>query len=122
MQNRSKFLDDIISSKKSHHDKSELRYNQTEKGSISKTTEQETYPKRYAETFKGGRRIYKEDYRDTPLSRRVKFHNQQPIDRLQEEEGFIREPPFKISSTPRYQTIFFGLCYACNNFGHKFVN
>jgi hypothetical protein len=26
------------------------------------------------------------------------------------------------SSTPRYQTIFFGLCYACNNFGHKVVN
>ena len=23
---------------------------------------------------------------------------------------------------PRYQTIFFGLCYACNNFGHKVVN
>jgi hypothetical protein len=21
-----------------------------------------------------------------------------------------------------YQTIFFGLCYACNNFGHKVVN
>ena len=26
------------------------------------------------------------------------------------------------SSTTRYQTIFFGLCYACNNFGHKAVN
>jgi uncharacterized protein YjhX (UPF0386 family) len=23
---------------------------------------------------------------------------------------------------PRYQTIFFVLCYACNNFGHKDVN
>jgi hypothetical protein len=29
---------------------------------------------------------------------------------------------FRISSTPRYQTIFFGLCYVCNNFGHKAVN
>jgi hypothetical protein len=28
----------------------------------------------------------------------------------------------RIYSTPRYQTIFFGLCYACNNFGHKYAN
>jgi hypothetical protein len=40
MQNNSKVLDDIINSKKSHHDKSELGYDQTEKGSSSKTTEQ----------------------------------------------------------------------------------
>jgi peptide methionine sulfoxide reductase MsrB len=39
----------------------------------------------------------------------------------QEEEGFVRAPPFRISSTHRYQTTFFGLCYACNNFGHKVV-
>ena len=31
MQNNSKVLDEIISSKKSHHDKSGLGYNQTEK-------------------------------------------------------------------------------------------
>jgi hypothetical protein len=43
-------------------------------------------------------------------------------DRPQEEEGFIRAPPFRRYSTPRYQTIFFGLCYACNNFGHKTLN
>jgi hypothetical protein len=30
--------------------------------------------------------------------------------------------PFKISSTPRDQTILFGLRYACNNFGHKSIN
>jgi hypothetical protein len=122
MQNSSKFLDDIINSKKSHLDKTGLGYNQTEKGSSFKTTEQETYPKRYAETIKGDRRIYKEDYRDTPPLRRVIFQNQQPTDRLQEEEEFIRAPPFRISSTPGYQTIFFSLCYACNNFGHKAVN
>jgi hypothetical protein len=34
----------------------------------------------------------------------------------------IRAPPFIRSSTTRYQTIFFGLCYACNNFGHQAVN
>jgi hypothetical protein len=45
MQNSSKVLDDIISSQKSHLDKSRLGYNQTEKGSSSKTTEKETNPK-----------------------------------------------------------------------------
>jgi hypothetical protein len=115
-------LDDIISSQKSHLDKSRLGYNQIEKGSSSKTAEQETYPKRYAEAIKGDRKIYTEYYRDTPPPRRFKFQNQQQIDRSQEEEGFIRAPPFRRSSTPRYQTMFFGLCYACNNFGHKAVN
>jgi hypothetical protein len=122
MQNSSKVLDDIISSQKSHIDKFGLGYNQTKKGSSSKTTEQETNPKIYVETIKGDRKIYKEDYRDTPPPRRFSFQNQQQTNRLEEEEGFIRAPPFRISSTPRYQTIFFGLCYACNNFGHKFVN
>jgi hypothetical protein len=50
-------LDDIINSKKPHRDKSGLEYNLTEKGSISKTTEQETYPKRYAEKIKGDKNI-----------------------------------------------------------------
>jgi hypothetical protein len=122
MQNSSKVLDDIINSKKFHLDKSGLGYNQTENGSSSKTTEKEKNPKSYAETIKGDRMMYKEDYRDTPPLRRFRFQNQQQTDRSQEEEGFIRAPSFRISSTPRYQTIFFGLCYACNNFGHKAVN
>ena len=39
MQNTSKVLDDIMSSKKYHLDKYGLGYNQTEKGSSSETTE-----------------------------------------------------------------------------------
>jgi hypothetical protein len=66
MQNKSKVLEDIINSQKPHHDKSELGDNQTEKGSSSKTTKKETYPKNYAETINRDRNIYKEDYRDTP--------------------------------------------------------
>jgi hypothetical protein len=77
MQNSSKVLDDIISSQKSHLDKSRLGYNQTENGSSSKKIEQETNPKSYAETIKGDRKIYMEDYRDTPPSRRFIFQNQQ---------------------------------------------
>jgi hypothetical protein len=77
MHNSSKVLDDIISSKKFHLDKFGLGYNQTEKGSSSKPTEQETNPKRYAETSKGDRKMYKEDYMDTPPPRRFIFQNQQ---------------------------------------------
>jgi predicted RNase H-like nuclease (RuvC/YqgF family) len=75
MQNNSKVLDDIIDSQKPHHDKSRLGYNQTEKGSSSKTTKQETYPKSYVETIKGDRKIYKEDYRETSPPRRFIFQN-----------------------------------------------
>jgi hypothetical protein len=122
MQNNSKILDGIINSQKPHHDKSGLGYNQTEKGSSSKKIEQETYPKSYAKTIKGDRKIYKEDYRDAPPLRRFRFQNQQSTDRPQEQEGFRRANPLRISSTPRYQTMFFGLCYECNNFGHKSMN
>jgi hypothetical protein len=48
MQNSPKVLDDIISSQKSHLDKSGLGYNLTEKGSSSKITDKETNPKSYA--------------------------------------------------------------------------
>jgi hypothetical protein len=61
MQNSSKVLDDIINSQKYHLDKSRLGYNQTENGSSSKITKQETYPKSYAEIIKRDRKIYKED-------------------------------------------------------------
>jgi hypothetical protein len=122
MQNNSKVLDGIINNQKPHHDKSGLAYNQTQKGSSSKTTKQETYPKIYAETIKGDMKIYKEDYRDTPTSRKFRFQNQQPTNRPRKEEGFIRETLFRRSSTLSYQTIFFGSCYACNNFGHKAMN
>jgi hypothetical protein len=57
MKNNSKVLNDIFNSQKPHHDKFGLGYNQIEKGSSSKTTEQETYPKIYAETIKGDRKV-----------------------------------------------------------------
>jgi hypothetical protein len=124
MQKNSKVLNDVISSQRPNHYKSGLGYNQTEKGSSSKTTEQETYPKIYAETIKGDRKVYRENYRDTPPLRRFRFQNQRPTETNNswEEEGFIRAPTFRRYSTPRYQTMFFRLCYACNNFGHKVVN
>jgi hypothetical protein len=124
VQNSSKFLNDIISNQRPNHDNYGLGYNQIEKGSSSKTTEEETYPEIYAEIIKGDRNVYRENYRDTPPPRRFGFQNQRPTKtyRSQEEEGLIRAPPFRRSSNPMYQTIFFGLCYACNNFRHKVVN
>jgi hypothetical protein len=71
MQNSSKVLDEIISSQRPNNDKSRLGYNQTEKGSSSKETKQETYRKIYAETIKGDRKTYKEYYRDTPPDFRI---------------------------------------------------
>jgi hypothetical protein len=77
MQNNSKVLDEIISSQRKNHDKFGLGYNQTEKGSSSKTTDQETQPRSYAETVRGDKKFYKEDHRDTPPPRRFRFQNQQ---------------------------------------------
>jgi hypothetical protein len=67
-------------------------------------------------------KTYKEHYRDTPPPRRFRFQNQCSTDRAHEEEGFRRENYLKRYSNPKYQTIFFGLCYACNSFGHKSIN
>jgi hypothetical protein len=124
MQNNAKVLDDIINNQRPNHDKYRLGYNQIEKGSISKETKQETHRKSYTKTIKGDRKTYKEDYRDTSPPRRFRFQNQRQkeTNRNQEEEVFIIVTPFRRYSTPRYQTIFLGLCYACNNFGHKAIN
>jgi hypothetical protein len=82
MQNNSKVLDEIISSQRPNHDKSRLGYNQTEKGSSSKTTDQETKPRSYIEIVRGSpekkedKKFHKEDHRDTPPPRRFIFQNQ----------------------------------------------
>jgi hypothetical protein len=77
MQNKSKVLDDIISSQRKNHDKSGLGYNQIENGSIYRIIDQETQPRSYAETVKGDKKFYKEDHRDTPPPRRFRFQIQQ---------------------------------------------
>jgi hypothetical protein len=96
---------------------------QNEKGSSSKMIE----PRSYAETVKGSikkeeyKKKQEEDNRGTTPPRRFKV--QQPtIEISHAEEGFRRETPFRRASSPRYHTIFLGLCYSCNNFGHKVVN
>jgi hypothetical protein len=63
-----------------------------------------------------------EDYRRVAPPRRSKTHNQQPTMERTQEEDYKRVAPLRISPTLRYQTIFLGLCYSCNNFGHKAIN
>jgi hypothetical protein len=119
-QNSTKILDEIINSQRPYYDRSGLGYNQmqTEKGSSSKTTEQEAEQRTYAEIVRG---TQEENHRGTGPPRRFRTQNQQSTT-SQEEEGFRRETPFRRSPTSRYQTIFLGLCYSCNNFGHKAAN
>ena len=69
MQNSSKVFDKIINSQRPHHDKYGLGYNHIERGSSSKTADQETQPRSYAKTVRGDNNFYKEDLRDTPPPR-----------------------------------------------------
>jgi hypothetical protein len=71
----SKVLDDIINSQRTNHDKSIIGNNKIEKGSSSKTIDQEICPRSYVETIRGDKKFYKEDHGDTP-PRRFIFQNQ----------------------------------------------
>jgi hypothetical protein len=73
-------LDEIISSQRPYHEKYRLGYNQTEKGSSSKTTEQRSYVEivRGSSKKEERKRNQEEDYKDTlhnPEGSR--FQNQQ---------------------------------------------
>jgi hypothetical protein len=130
MQNNSKVLDEIIRNQRPHPDKFGLGYTQTKTRSSSKMIDQKTKQRSYVETVRGSnereeyKKLHKEYHRDTPPPRRFIFQNQQQSETRipQEEEGFRRVTYSRRSTTPRYQTMFLGLCYSCNNFGHKAVN
>jgi len=83
MQNRSKVSDEIIISQMPHHDRYRLGYNQIEKGSSSKTTNQEKKPRSYIETITRSpekeehKKFHKEYHIDTPPPKRFIFQNQQ---------------------------------------------
>jgi hypothetical protein len=130
-QNNTRILDNIINSQRPYYDRSGLGYNQTETRERFKLQNDRarSRTKKLCRSCQRSleRRRQKtqgEDYRNTAPPRRFRSqYQQQPaIERPQEEEGFRRATPFRISSTPRYQTIFLGSCYSCYNFGHKVVN
>ena len=39
-----------------------------------------------------------------------------------QDSNYRRSTTTGIPSTSKYQNIFFGICYSCNNFGHKAIN
>jgi hypothetical protein len=128
-QNNTRILENIINNKIPYYERYRLRYNQIhiEKGSSSRMIEKEIEPRIYEKTVRcpsnkeEDMNTQEEYYRDTAPPRRFKsqYKQQKAIKIPQEEEGFIREAPLRISSTPMYQTNFLGSCY---NFGHKDVN
>jgi hypothetical protein len=132
--NNTKILDEIINSQRPCYDKSGLGYKKThtEKGSSSMTTGKEAEQKSYADVIRGP--IKKEECKpskeniqemeiiqeeDHPIRG---MQNQQPTMERTQEEDYKRVAPPRRSPTLRYQTIFLGLCYSCNNFGHKAIN
>jgi hypothetical protein len=66
-------------------------------------------------------RTQEEYYKRMTPPRRSRIQNQQPTMERNQEEYYKRITPFRRSPTHRYQTIFLGLCYSCNNFGHKAI-
>jgi len=56
-------------------------------------------------------------------SKQLKEVLQQPtMKNIQEEvNGVIRTTPSRRPPTLMYQNIFLGVCYSCNNFGHKVI-
>jgi hypothetical protein len=82
--------------------------------------------KSYVEVLKGrnhGQPKSKKTIEDTS-SRRPSTFNPQIIfnhDHDQSRQNFKRTTPKRRSFTPMYANLFYGLCYACNNFGHKAV-
>jgi hypothetical protein len=136
--NSTKILDEIICNKKPFYDKSGLGYkqNNTDEGSSSMMIGNEAEKRSYADTIKGSIKKeeckpLKEDIQKPEIKKNQEEDhafrgtwNQQPTMKKTQEEDhdFRRTTPTRRPPTPRYQNIFLGLCYSCNNFGHKAIN
>jgi hypothetical protein len=107
-------LDQIISSQISSDDKSGLGYNkvQNDKGSSSKTTEQEVEQRSYADIFIDS--VKKEECKP-PKKNILEIKKTQ-------EDKFRRSASQRRPYSPRYKIFFYDHCLDCANFGHKVVN
>ena len=114
-------MDEIISSKRSFYDKFVLRYKKIYEGSSSKGKEIQRI---YADFVQG----FEPQNKDIQKVATNKSHEedrawkQPPAITKFQDSNFRIFAPTRISSTSRYQNIFFGICYSYNNFGHKVVN
>jgi hypothetical protein len=80
--------------------------------------------KRYEEALKGrnhGQPESKKTIEDTSSIIPSMFKTQRSFnhDHDQSKKKFIRTTPQRRSFTPRYETLFYGHCFYCTNFGHK---
>ena len=66
------------------------------------------------------KRTEEQNYRRMTPPRRFKIQSHLLAMERNKKENYKRTTPFRRS--PKYQTIFLGLCYSCNNFGHKAIN
>ena len=108
-------LNQIIDSQRPIHDKSGLGYNQRneELGSSSKTTKDDK--KSYMD-------IVKENLQEAGTSKHEENeHAKKQVPATQSSNPRGQAPPRR-PPMPRYQNFFSGLCYACNNYGHKAID
>ena len=103
-------MNQIIDSQRPIHDKSGLGYNQRneELGSSSKATKDDK--KSYMD-------IVKENLQEAGTSK----HEEKQVSATQNNNP-RRQAPLRRPPMPRYQNLFFGLCYAYNNYGHKAID
>lgn len=101
-------LDEILSHQRSPFDKTGIGYDKSLKnlkeGESSKLPEKEVEKKPKSHTFN----------HDEENSKRKVHDHQRPALR----RSTLQRGPF----FPKYQSVFPGTCYFCNNFGHKVVN
>ena len=107
--NSTKILDEVISNQRESEDKTSLGYTQT-----------------YADVTKGANKKEegKLSKKNIQVSSQRRTRNQQPILKKTQEENhdYRRTTPPRRPSLLRYQNFFFGICYSCNNFGHKAID
>ena len=104
-ENSSKTLDDILSSQIPSRDKSRLGYDKENKTECSSLTNQGINKRSYFAALK------------SPIKREENKKYVLPSHDRDKSNVMTRRP-----MTSRYQQIFFGHCYSCNNFGHKALN
>jgi hypothetical protein len=112
-ENSSKILNDILNSQRSPNDKTGLGYDQDSTSAKQKTDKQ---PISYADALRSP--LKREDNKGKMVPLKIVPNKQKSTPPTKEKEDkkntvTRRTPP------NRYQHIFLGYCYSCNNFGHK---
>ena len=125
--NSTKILDQIISSERSVYDKSGLGYNQnnTKMGSGLIVTENDkrSYGEIITESVKKEDcEPLKEDMQKLEMKKNKEDDCAWKQSSATHNNDFKRSAPSKRPPIPRCQKKLFGLCYSCNNYGHKAID